>query len=86
MNIYLWRHNKTYHSHSMIEEPCLNREFYLDAIAIVVAANLDEALEKLAEQKQGWRVEDLRALPCKVIPADEASVVFTELRGAIHHL
>ena len=33
MNIYLWRHNKTYHSHSMIEEPCLNSEFYLDAIA-----------------------------------------------------
>ena len=44
MNIYVWRHNKTYHSHSMIEEPCLNSEFYLDAIAIVVAASLDEAL------------------------------------------
>ena len=86
MNIYLWRHNKTYHSHSMIEEPCINSEFYLDAIAIVVASDLEDALEKLAEQKQGWRVEDLRALPCTVIPADKASVVFTELRGAIHHL
>lgn len=29
MNIYVWRHNKTYHSHSMIEEPCVNSEFYL---------------------------------------------------------
>ena len=86
MNIYLWRHNKTYHSHSMIEEPCLNSEFYLDAIAIVVASDLEEALEKLAEQKQGWRVEDLRALSCTVIPVDKAQVVFTELRGAIHHL
>ena len=86
MNIYVWRHNKTYHSHSMIEEPCINSEFYLDAIAIVVAKDLDEALEKLAEQKQGWRVEDLRALPCKVYSAGEAAVVFTELRGMINHL
>ena len=46
MNIYVWRHNKTYHSHSMIEEPCLNSEFYLDAIAIVVASSMEEALEK----------------------------------------
>lgn len=28
MNIYVWRHNKTYHSHSMIDEPCVNSEFY----------------------------------------------------------
>ena len=47
MNIYLWRHNKTYHSHSMIDEPCLNNEFYLDALAIVVAHDLEEALVKL---------------------------------------
>ena len=37
MNIYVWRHNKTYHSHSMIDEPCVNSEFYLDAIAVVLA-------------------------------------------------
>ena len=61
MNIYIWRHNKTYHSHSMIEEPCLNSEFYLDAIAIVVAANLDEALEKLAEHL-GVRTEKTVAI------------------------
>lgn len=86
MNIYLWRHNKTYHSHSMIDEPCLNNEFYLDALAIVAAHDLEEALAKLAEQDKGWRVEDLRALPCQVFPADEAAVIFTELRGAINHL
>lgn len=86
MNIYVWRHNKTYHSHSMIEEPCVNSEFYLDALAIVVAENVDEALEKLAQQHAGWRMEDLRALPCKIFPADEAGVIFTELRGTIQHL
>lgn len=86
MNIYVWRHNKTYHSHSMIEEPCVNSEFYLDALAIVVASDLDAALEQLAQQKAGWRTEDLRALPCQVYPADKAGVIFTELRGAIQHL
>lgn len=86
MNVYVWHHNKTYHSHSMIEEPCVNSEFYLDAIAVVLAENLDEAVAKLAEKKQGWRTEDLKALPCQVYPADKAAVVFTELRGAIQHL
>ena len=61
MNIYLWHHNKTYHSHSMIDEPCLNSEFYLDALAIVAAASLDEAIEQLLALKKGWREED--ALP-----------------------
>lgn len=86
MNIYFWRHNKTYHSYSMIDEPCLNNEFYLDALAVVIADSLDEALAKLAEQNAGWRIEDLRALPCQVFPGDKAGVIFTELRGAIDHL
>ena len=42
--------NKTYHSHSMINEPCVQNHFYLDALAIVAAESLEEALSKLAEQ------------------------------------
>lgn len=61
MNIYVWRHNKTYHSHSMIDEPCVNSEFYLDAIAVVLADDLEEALAKLAEENKGWRTEDQAA-------------------------
>ena len=68
MNIYIWRHNKTYHSHSMIDEPCVNSEFYLDALAIVVAGSLEEALDKLAAENKGWRIDDFRSLECKVIP------------------
>lgn len=33
MKVYVWRHNKTYHSHSMINEPCVQNHFYLDALA-----------------------------------------------------
>lgn len=86
MNIYVWRHNKTYHSHSMIDEPCVNSEFYLDAIAVVLAHDLEEALTKLAEENKGWRTEDLRQLPCSVYPADKSAVIFSELRGIIPHL
>lgn len=86
MNIYVWRHNKTFHSHSMIDEPCVNNGFYLDAIAIVLAENVDEALAKLAEQNAGWRLEDLRTLPCTVYPTDRAAVLFSEIRGSIPHL
>ena len=86
MNIYIWRHNKTYHSHSMIDEPCVTSEFYLDALAIVVAASLEEALDKLAAENKGWRIDDLRRLECKVIPVDKAGVAYSELRGLINHL
>lgn len=86
MNIYIWRHNKTYHSHSMIDEPCVNTEFYLDALAIVVASSTEEALEKLDQEKKGWRIDDLKRLECKVIPVDKAGVAYTELRGGINHL
>lgn len=83
MKLYVWRHNKTYHSHSMIQEPCVNTEFYLDAIAIVAAQNLDEALALLAAQQKGWRTEDLRELEPQVYDMDKAGVIFTELRGSI---
>lgn len=86
MNVYVWRHNKTFHSHSMIDEPCVNNGFYLDAIAIVLAENMDEALAQLAKQNAGWRIADLRMLPCTIYPVDKAVVLFSELRGSIPHL
>ena len=83
MKLYVWRHNKTYHSHSMIQEPCVNTEFYLDALAMVAANSLDEALELLAAQQKGWRTDDMRELEPKVYDLDKAQVIFTELRGSI---
>ena len=83
MKLYVWRHNKTYHSHSMIQEPCVNTEFYLDALAMVAANSLDEALELLTAQQKGWRTDDLRELEPKVYDLDKAQVIFTELRGSI---
>lgn len=83
MKVYVWRHNKTYHSHSMINEPCVQSHFYLDALAIVAADSLEKALAKLEAQNAGWRIEDLRQLTPKVYVLDEAQVIFTEVRGSI---
>lgn len=83
MKVYVWRHNKTYHSHSMINEPCVQSHFYLDALAIVAANDLEEALAKLEEQNAGWRIEDLRELIPKVYDLDVPRVIFTEVRGSI---
>ncbi len=86
MKIYVWRHNKTYHSHSMIDEPCVRNDFYLDAIAVVAANSLDEAIKVLMKAQKGWRPEDLRLLEPKVYDADQAAVIFTDVRGSIDHL
>lgn len=86
MNLYIWRHNKTYHSHSMINEPCVLNEFYLDALAIIAADSEEEALALLAERGEGWRIEDLRQLEAVTVPLDRAKVAYTYARGSIDHL
>lgn len=86
LKVYVWRHNKTHHSHSMINEPCLNNNFYLDAIAVVAAHNLDEAIEVLCNSKQGWRAEDLREHPHREIPLKEAQLLFSNIAGSIDFL
>ena len=86
MNLYIWRHNKTYHSHSMINEPCVVNEFYLDALAIVEAETLDDALKLLEERNEGWRVEDLRELEPFVLKDTATTEIYTHIRGSIDHL
>lgn len=86
MKLYIWRHNKTYHSHSMINEPCVNSEFYLDALLVVAANSLEEALKAAEKEKKGWRIDDLKELTPTIVELDEAKVAFSELRGNIAHL
>lgn len=86
MKVYVWRHNKTYHSHSMINEPCILNEFYLDAIAIVAAKSLEGAWQKLLEQNKGWQIEDLKKMEPSIYELEDEEIIFTEIRGNIEHL
>jgi hypothetical protein len=81
MNLFIWRHNRKYHSWSMINEPCIHEDFYTDAIAMVVAESEEQALEILAKRRHGWRMEDLPTLHPKVIELDTPRVVFEDIRG-----
>ena len=72
MNLYIWRHNKTYHSHSMINEPCVVNEFYLDALAIVEAETLDDALKLLEERKEPLEIINGEIIPALNVVGDSA--------------
>lgn len=80
MKLYVWRHNRKYHSWSMINEPCVHDDLYTDAIAIVAAETEDKALAILA-QEGNWRIEELRRLKPQVIELDSARLILAEVRG-----
>jgi hypothetical protein len=81
MKVYVWRHNRKFHSWSMINEPNVHQDFYTDAIAVVVAATLDEALAVLAKER-GWVTEELRRLEPQVYDLDKPNVLLQVVQGS----
>ena len=81
MNLYLWRHNRKFHSWSMINEPCVHQALYTDVIAMIAAESVDQALELLATTSEGWLIEELRKLPPRVFPLNSPTVLFTDIRS-----
>lgn len=81
MKLFIWRHNRKFHSWSMMNEPCVHEAFYTDAIAMVAAETQEEALQILESQQHGWRMEDVKGLTPKVIELGAAQVIFEEVRG-----
>ncbi|MDU2066010.1 MAG: hypothetical protein E6713_14390 [Sporomusaceae bacterium] len=82
MKLYLWRHNRKFHSYSMIEEPCVHQDFYTAATAAVLASSLEEALDLLAKEGNGWRIEDLRKLSPEVFDCQESGLVLQRIEGS----
>ena len=81
MNLYLWRHNRKFHSWSMINEPCVHQALYTDAIAMIAAESVDQALDLLSATAEGWLIEELRKLQPRVFPLNSPTVLFTEIRS-----
>lgn len=80
MRLYVWVHDRTFHSWSMIEEPCLHTSMYNKATAIVIADSEEQAIALLTGKDEGWRAEDLRMLRPQVIELDNPSVVFRQVQ------
>ena len=81
MNLYVWRHNRKFHSWSMFSEPCVNQSLYTDAVAIAAATSPEQALELLAASNEGWLIEELRRLTPKVFALETPAIIFTDLRN-----
>ena len=81
MKLFLWRHNRKFHSSSMIDEPVVHQDFYTEAAAMVMAESLEQAIELLKAQNTGWRTEDLRLLTPLVFECNESKVVYQAVYG-----
>jgi len=81
MKVFVWRHNWKFHSYSMIDEPNVHQDLYTDAIAVVVAATVDEALDVLAKER-GWVVEELRRLEPQVYDLEKPEVLLQVVQGS----
>lgn len=82
MNVYVWRHNRKFHSWSMITEPCINEHAYTDAVAVVAAEHKEQAIKILCEQDEGWIAGELERLEPKVYSLDQAEIIFTNVCGS----
>lgn len=80
MKLFIWQHNRKYHSWSMISEPCVHHNLYTKAVVMVAAETEEQALA-LVSQKEGWRVEDLKLITPRVLPLTEPTLVWEELQG-----
>ena len=80
MQLYIWRHNRKFHSWSMFGEPCVHQSMYTDAVAVIAAESAEQALQLLAGSGQGWLPEELSRLTPTVVPLTQPNVVFQEVR------
>ncbi len=81
MKLFIWRHNRKFHSYSMIGEPSVHQDLYTDAIAIVVAESKSNAIELLAARETGWVAEELKRLEPQVFDCSTEGIVFEDIRG-----
>ncbi len=79
MQVYIWHHNRKFHSYSMINEPCINNKLYQEAVLIVLADSLQEAINTALLQNDGWQAEDLAQLTPQVLDLKTARVAFSSL-------
>lgn len=80
MKVFVWRHNRKFNSWSMIDEPNVHQDLYTDAIAVVVATTVDEAMDTLAKER-GWVLEELRRIEPQVYDLNNPKVLLQVVQG-----
>ncbi|WP_310599911.1 hypothetical protein [Desulfobulbus sp.] len=80
MHLFVWRHSKHFSSWSMLDEPHIRKENYLQADVVVLAASREEALA-LLDRSGDWQVDELRRLQPEIIPLDAPRIVISHVDG-----
>nr|WP_321465419.1 hypothetical protein [uncultured Desulfobulbus sp.] len=78
MQLFVWRHSKRFSSWSMLDEPHIHRDNYLQADVTVLARSKSEALELLG-RNGAWNVEELERIEPEIILLDEPRVVISHV-------
>lgn len=78
MHLFVWRHSKRFSSWSMLDEPHIHRENYLQADVTVLASSKAEALDLLA-RNGNWNVEELQRIEPEAIPLDQPRIVISHV-------
>jgi len=78
MHLFIWRHSKRFSSWSMLDEPHIHKENYLQADVTVLASSQAEALTLLA-RNGNWNIEELQRIEPEVIPLDASRIVISHV-------
>ena len=78
MQLFVWRHSKHFSSWSMLDEPHIHRDNYLQADVTVLASSRDQALE-LLQRNGSWNIEELLRIEPDIIPLDEPRIVISHV-------
>ncbi len=78
MQLFVWRHSKHFSSWSMLDEPHIHRDNYLQADVTVLASSRDQALE-LLQRNGSWNIEELLRIEPAIIPLDEPRIVISHV-------
>lgn len=74
MLLFVWRHSKRFSSWSMLDEPHIHKENYLQADVTVLAPSKTAALA-LLESNGNWNVEELQRIEPEVLSLDQPRIV-----------
>lgn len=78
MQLFVWRHSKRFSSWSMLDEPHIHKENYLQADVTVLAASKDEALV-LLQRNGAWNIDELQRIEPEIIALNEPRIIISHV-------
>jgi hypothetical protein len=78
MQLFVWRHSKRFSSWSMLDEPHIHKENYLQADVTVLAASKDEALA-LLQRNGDWNIDELQRIEPEMIALDTPRIIISHV-------